>query len=138
MRVTSARQRTQAKRFEIREGGVGGCFFTGTMKWSHDGKFIATRNDSMPGALWIWDCGELALAAVLLQDEDVVAFAWDAEGHRLAVCTGCTRVYLWSPEGASCIHVPLPSFRASNVAWSPAGASFVLTDKDAFCCAFLS
>uniref|UniRef100_A0A061SMQ9 Wd repeat-containing protein wrap73-like n=1 Tax=Tetraselmis sp. GSL018 TaxID=582737 RepID=A0A061SMQ9_9CHLO len=110
----------------------------GTMKWSHDGKFIATRNDSMPGALWIWDCGELALAAVLLQDEDVVAFAWDAEGHRLAVCTGCTRVYLWSPEGASCIHVPLPSFRASNVAWSPAGASFVLTDKDAFCCAFLS
>lgn len=92
----------------------------------------------MPSAVWIWDCTRLELVSILVQADDVLSFAWDVEGHRLAVCTGSTRIYLWSPEGASCVHVPLPSFQAHDVAWNPGGGSFVLTDKDIFCCAFLS
>ena len=57
--------------------------------------------------------------------------------RRLAVCTGSTKVYLWSPEGASCVHIPLPGFRAASLRWHPAGTCLLLADKEAVCCAYL-
>jgi WD40 repeat protein len=113
-------------------------FEKGLLRWSADGKFVATRNDNMPTAVWIWDVTCLELTTVLIQTDEVLSMAWSVEGHRLIICTASTRVFLWSPDGASCIHVPLPSFQAHSVQWSPGGGSFVLTDKDAFCCAFLT
>lgn len=56
---------------------------------------------------------------------------------RLAVCSGGSKVYLWTPEGASVVHIPLPGFRASFLRWHPAGASLLLSDRDAACCAYL-
>jgi uncharacterized protein with WD repeat len=108
------------------------------LKWSASGKYLATRNDNMASTVWVWDCSKLELAAVLNQADEVVAFNWDTTTDRLAICSGTTRVYVWSPDGASCVHVPLPSFQAHNVSWNPNGSAFVLTDKDIFCCAFLA
>lgn len=51
-------------------------------------------------------------------------------------CAGDSKLYLWTPEGASCVHIPLPGFRAAGLAWHPGGESLVLTARDAFCCAF--
>jgi len=110
----------------------------GVMKWSSSGKYLATRCDSMPATVWVWDCHKLELAAALMQVDEVAAFGWDPTQDRLAICSGSTRVYLWSPDGASCVHVPLPSFQACNVGWNPNGSAFVLTDRDVFCCAFLA
>lgn len=56
---------------------------------------------------------------------------------RLALATGSSKIYLWTPEGASCVHIPLPGFRAGGLRWHPAGTSLVLSDKDAICCAYL-
>eukprot|EP00873_Tetraselmis_striata_P028566 jgi/Tetstr1/448830/TSEL_036056.t1 len=82
----------------------------------------------MPATVWVWDCHKLELAAALMQVDEVAAFGWDPTQDRLAICSGSTRVYLWSPDGASCVHVPLPSFQACNVGWNPNGSAFVLTD----------
>ncbi len=49
---------------------------------------------------------------------------------------GDSKLYLWTPEGASCVHIPLPGFRAAGLTWHPGGESLVLTARDAFCCAF--
>lgn len=38
----------------------------GLLLWSDDGRFLLTRNDSMPHALFIWDVEERGLAAILL------------------------------------------------------------------------
>lgn len=108
----------------------------GLMAWSGDGKYLATRNDNMPTALWVWDMARLELAAVLLQIEHVKGAAWDPNHHRLAVVTGGERVYVWTPEGASFVQIPLPGFNATSVAWSPASGQFMLGDKDTFCCAY--
>ena len=43
----------------------------GLMAWSGDGKYLATRNDNMPTAIWIWDMSQLELCATLLQIEQV-------------------------------------------------------------------
>jgi WD40 repeat protein len=104
--------------------------------WSHDGSFMATRCDSMPSAVWVWETGRLELACLLLQTRAVRAFAWCPTQNRLVLCTGDSKLYLWSPDGASCVHVPLPGFRASGLCWHPDGESLVLTSRDEFCCAY--
>lgn len=56
---------------------------------------------------------------------------------RLLVCTGSSKVYLWSQEGASCVHVPITGFHARAASWNADGRSFALRDVGAFTMAFL-
>ena len=44
---------------------------------------------------------------------------------------------MWTPAGASIVHVPLANFAAQGAAWSATGSCFVLHDREAFCCAYL-
>jgi hypothetical protein len=46
-------------------------------------------------------------------------------------------VYVWSPDGASFVQIPLPGFTPTSLSWNPNGDSFVLGDKGTFCVAFL-
>ena len=62
---------------------------------------------------------------------------WDPKNHRLIICTGGTKVYLWSPDGASCVHIPLTAFNASAAAWARDGDALLLADRDTFCCAYV-
>mmetsp|Transcript_65310 Transcript_65310/g.206311 ORF Transcript_65310/g.206311 Transcript_65310/m.206311 type:complete len:438 (+) Transcript_65310:104-1417(+) len=109
----------------------------GMVNWSHDSAYLMTRNENMPTTLWIWDTKRLELAAVLIQKDPIKSAAWDPHRNRVAMCTGGKRVYVWAPEGASCIHIPLGTFRANGLQWNPSGTAFALCDKDSFCCAFL-
>lgn len=118
----------------------------GTVEWSPDGSYVATVNDNMAGAVWVWDMRSLALSAVLLHAEPVAAARWEpcaerGAAPRLAIATGEGRVGLWTPEGVSCVHVPLPGFKCSDLLWNPAppgGApSFVLIDRGSLTVAFL-
>lgn len=106
--------------------------------WSHDSRFLATRTEGMPAAVWIWDVARLELCSALIQKDQVRSFSWDPNQPRLAICTASDKVFLWAPGGASCVHVPLPGFSASKLTWHPSGQSFALASKDAFCCAFIS
>ena len=105
--------------------------------WSHDDRFLATCDARTSRAVWIWDMVNIELCAVLVQMERVAAFEWDPRANQLAVVTGSERVYVWSPDGASFVQIPLPGFVAQTVSWNPTGGSFVLGDTGTFCCAFL-
>ena len=37
------------------------------MSWSSDGRYLATRNDNMPSALWVWDAEDLGLCSLVVQ-----------------------------------------------------------------------
>ncbi|CAN0414093.1 unnamed protein product, partial [Hapterophycus canaliculatus] len=37
------------------------------MSWSVDGRYLATRNDNMASALWVWDAQDLSLSSVVVQ-----------------------------------------------------------------------
>ena len=108
----------------------------GSVAWSCDGSFLDTRCDSMPNAVWIWETSRLELASLLLQARPVRAVQWCPVDNRLVVCTGDSKLYLWTPEGASCVHIPLPGFRASGLAWHPDGTSLLLSSRSHFCCAY--
>ncbi|CAN0526634.1 unnamed protein product, partial [Ectocarpus sp. 12 AP-2014] len=68
------------------------------MSWSVDGRYLATRNDNMASALWVWDAEDLSLSSVVVQMESVRSAKWCPARYTLAICTGNHHVYLWSPE----------------------------------------
>ncbi|XP_070330277.1 WD repeat-containing protein WRAP73 isoform X2 [Odocoileus virginianus] len=110
----------------------------GALAFSPDNYFLATRNDSIPNAVWIWDIRKLRLLAVLEQLCAVRAFQWGPQQPRLAICTGGSKVYLWSPAG--CVSVQVPGegdFQVLSLCWHPSGDSLALLSKDHFCLCFL-
>ncbi|KAG2439894.1 hypothetical protein HYH02_010524 [Chlamydomonas schloesseri] len=112
--------------------GVGRCM------WSADGRYAASVEDCRPGAVWVWDAGAMELCALLVHLAPVTDLAWGPRGHTLAVATGTTRVYLWTPAGASIIHIPLPNFQAFGCAWNNTATTLLLRGPEAFCCAYLT
>lgn len=116
--------------------------------FSSDGAYCFTRNEHMPCALWIWDMKTLELASLLIQRSPITSASWDAAQTRLLLTTAPVNapdapraVYMWTPDGCSCIPVPNAGLVPGSVAWNPNAAeeaSFVLTDAAAqhFACGF--
>ncbi|XP_025768278.1 WD repeat-containing protein WRAP73 [Puma concolor] len=110
----------------------------GALAFSPDSYFLATRSDSVPNAVWIWDIQKLRLFVVLEQLSPVRSFQWDPQQPRLAICTGGGKVYLWSPAG--CVSVQVPGegdFQVLSLCWHLNGDSLALLSKDHFCLCFL-
>ncbi|XP_059759776.1 WD repeat-containing protein WRAP73 isoform X2 [Balaenoptera ricei] len=110
----------------------------GALAFSPDSCFLATRSDSVPTAVWIWDIQKLRLLAALEQLSAVRCFQWDPRQARLAICTGGSKVYLWSPAG--CVSVQVPGegdFQVLSLCWHLSGDSLALLSKDHFCLCFL-
>ncbi|XP_058575341.1 WD repeat-containing protein WRAP73 isoform X2 [Neofelis nebulosa] len=110
----------------------------GALAFSPDSYFLATRSDSVPNAVWIWDIQKLRLFAVLEQLCPVRSFQWDPQQPRLAICTGGGKVYLWAPAG--CVSVQVPGegdFQVLSLCWHLNGDSLALLSKDHFCLCFL-
>jgi len=109
----------------------------GTCVWSPDERYLATKHDNMPTAVWVWDLGRLALAALLLHRSAVRSFTWDpsdaarGEGSRLAIATADPLLFLWSPAEAAVAPCPLSGGKLS---WCSAGeALLLLQDRDRAC-----
>ena len=111
----------------------------GTVLFSPDCKYMVTKNDNMPNAVWIWDVARLCLAVLLLQVNPVREMAWDPQQSRLAVCTGNGKLYLWSMAG--CVSVTVPgetNFTVQKLSWHPNGKSLALIGSTHFCLCYLN
>ncbi|CAM9491004.1 unnamed protein product, partial [Heterosigma akashiwo] len=103
-------------------GGVG------LASWSSGGRYLATRNDSCPTILWIWDVQGAGLRSVVAFLEPVRAVRWrpvgdgaEEEWAQLAVATGNQRLYLWAPGTLRWLDCP-EGFEASGLRWAAAAA----------------
>lgn len=110
----------------------------GLLEWSSDTSMLLTRNDNIPNTLWVWDTKDLSLHSVLHQLAPIKQAKWDPTRARLALCTGSRTVYVWSPQGASCIQVPLPGFSVNSLSWNADGSALLLLDRDVYCVAFMA
>lgn len=110
----------------------------GMLAFSPDNCFLATRNDNLPNAVWIWDVQKMKLFVVLEHLSPVQQFQWDPRRSRLAVCTGSRRAYLWSPAGCVAVQVPMEGdFQVTSLCWHSSGDSLALLSKDNFCMCYL-
>ncbi|KAI9472924.1 WD40-repeat-containing domain protein [Zychaea mexicana] len=74
--------------------GVGYCQFNA------NGKFLCTRDDSMPTAYWIWDISQVECCMIVLQQQAVKQLAWHPrDPYTLAVTCGNQHVYLTTQRG---------------------------------------
>lgn len=111
----------------------------GTVLFSPDSKYMATKNDNMPNAVWIWDVTKLRLAVLLLQSNPIREFQWDPLQSRLAVCTANCKLYLWSPAGCVSVLVPTEStFTVQKMTWHPSGTALALIGGTHFCICYLN
>nr|XP_033777656.1 WD repeat-containing protein WRAP73 isoform X1 [Geotrypetes seraphini] len=110
----------------------------GALAFSPDNRYLATKNDNMPHTIWIWDVQKMKLFVVLEQVMEVRFFQWDPRQSRLAICTGSSKVYLWSPTGSVSVQVPTQdSFHVLSLSWHTDGNALLLVSKDHFCLCYL-
>lgn len=110
----------------------------GTLAFSPDGRYLATVNENMPTAVWIWIIPTFHLCAVLVQLQPVGAICWDPVHGRLAICSRGDKLYMWSSAGCVSISVPRSSGAvAETLVWHPAGTSIALIDSSQFCVCYL-
>ncbi|CAK0800028.1 unnamed protein product, partial [Prorocentrum cordatum] len=110
----------------------------GTLSWSPDERYVATRHDGMPTAVWVWDTGRLALAALLLHRAPVRAMAWGSPSQpqggggsaRLAVSTADSVLHFWWRGGSARLPCPLP---AARLQWRCDGAAVLLQERQGVC-----
>ena len=110
----------------------------GSLLWSYDDAFIATKNDNMPHAVWIWSCKTLSLYAVLIHRNVVRSFRWSPNQTRLAICTGTNKCFFWSIDGASWVDIPSNDFDVRGVRWSPDGNSLTFLQTKRFCTCYFT
>ncbi|XP_071487099.1 WD repeat-containing protein WRAP73-like [Diadema antillarum] len=109
------------------------------LSFSPDNRYMVSKNDNMPNALWIWDVQKLAQSAMLLQVGNIKVAKWDPCRARLAVCTGNNKLYLWSPDGCLSVEVPAEaSFQVTSLSWHPKGKAILLSGKDHMCVCYLA
>ena len=110
----------------------------GTISFSSDGRYVATRNDNMPNAVWIWDVTLLKLSVVLINLSAVKDLQWDPVQPRLALCTNSNKLYLWSPGGCVIVNVPGdPALNVQKVHWDPNGNCLLLAGSVHFCLCYM-
>lgn len=97
--------------------------------FSADGSYLATRDDSMPTAVWIWDLGQMRCCAVLLQHSVVKKLSWhptDPNTLLIQGIQGDSSLYIWNALEAGPRIVRMPSVNLSGKAeaqWVPKSAN---------------
>lgn len=110
-------------------------------QFSPNSLFLASRTETMPNVVWVWDIVSLRLCAVLLHVSAVMSFSWapstSASNPRLAIVTGTQNLFMWTQKGALSVQVPSDaSLDISTLSWSSDGASVALVGRDSFCLCF--
>lgn len=73
---------------------------------SFDARFVATKSESCPKCVWVWDTKDMSLNSLLVQESEIADMAWSPASHNLNISTKQNRLFLWSPKGASVCQVP--------------------------------
>ena len=101
-----------------------------SIMFSGNSSFIASRNDTMPTSVFIWDVKASSLLAVLVQLEHVRVMQWHPTKSLLAICASTPNIYIWTPDGAYVVHVPQETLNVVSLRWNEEGSSLLLIDKE--------
>lgn len=104
------------------------------LEWSYDSVYLATKCETMPTAVWIWDTTTLSLHTVLIHQNNVKSLKFAPHSLQLLIGTGQQRVHMWTPHGSCIVALPDSKDQTSGVnvykiQWNPRGTNILLSDK---------
>lgn len=113
-----------------------------SIEYSSSGRYLSTINDTMPNLLFIFDFKPtFHLAFVLIQIQPIRSVKWEPKRDHLALCTHNNRIYVWSPQGASCINLPDESSKLNidEIKWNnfASTSTVALIGQDSMCVGFM-
>jgi WD40 repeat protein len=108
----------------------------GMMSWSPDNEYLATRNDSTPHVVYIWETAKLSMCAALIHKTPVRSFKWHPNKAKLFICVGTPKIFIWSPEDTSWIDVPISNFDVRGLRWNPTRSALVMLHTNVLCTAY--
>ena len=99
---------------------------------SFDSKLIASRNDSIPNAVFIWEINSLKLNTVIVHIKNVKDFKWSPKENVLIIVTENEKCYVFSLYNVYLVELISDSqkaFQANFIKWNNDGESFIISDK---------
>ena len=84
------------------------------MEWSFDSQYLASKCETSPNTVYVWDMTKVELTAVLIHKDSVRAFKFGPNSQQLVIATGQSRVFVWSPKGASVVDLPRNEYAAQG------------------------
>jgi len=105
------------------------------ISWSLDERYLATRHEAMPAAVWVWNISQSALVALLIHRTAVRDVTWKpSKGARdcpvLAVATADSRLFFWSPGNTEVVASPMSGVRLQ---WRSDGHALLLQERERAC-----
>jgi hypothetical protein len=79
--------------------GISSSSGVAALRWSHDGRFIASSVMEDARVLWVWDMTALVCVAQLRNLAAFVDFQWCPRTNQLAAACGSRTVYVWTDDG---------------------------------------
>ena len=102
------------------------------IEFSFDSTLIASRNDSIPNAVFIWEVNTLKLNSVIVHIKNVKDFKWSPKENILIIVTENEKCYVFSLFNVYLVELVSDSqkgFQASFIKWNNDGKSFIISDK---------
>src|ERR1700712_4669035 len=103
----------------VSPSGPDPCLKTGIsiIAFNSDGTMIATRDDSAPTAVWIWDLTRLTAAAVIIQHSPVRQLSWHPSSPSLLLIQSAQDdpvLYFWDVDKSAPHLLPTSSKKTSG------------------------
>ena len=102
------------------------------IEFSFDSTLIASRNDSIPNAVFIWEVNTLKLNSVIVHIKNVKDFKWSPKENILIIVTENEKCYVFSLFNVYLVELVSDSqkgFQAIFIKWNNDGKSFIISDK---------
>jgi WD40 repeat protein len=96
--VQEASSATQSAAYKTSAGSSSSCGVS-ALRWSHDGRFIASTVMESSRVLWVWDMLSLVCVAQLQNLAPFLDFQWCSRTNQLAAACGSRTVYVWTEDG---------------------------------------
>ena len=111
----------------------------GTLLFSRDDScYLATKSEGNGRVVWIWDMKKMKLDSMLVLSQSVGSMEWHPCESMLAVSSGSTHMYIWSPCGCFCVEVRgKEEMLVDHLVWNCDGKSLLVVSKLAFCMCYV-
>jgi len=107
------------------------------VEWSPDSRWIASKSDSEPCVVRVWDTNRYALHSLLVQMHNVKCIAWEpsqcAKDEARLWIGASDHLYVWMPQGASAIDLPGGFGAVHRLQWNADASAFLVENRDGCC-----